>query len=70
MTIVLSSLPPKAVGFIMAHVVFSPDSMAYALMVHNHFKVGYAVQEIITAARKYGVKVPRLYEVENLITEQ
>lgn len=70
LTVVLNSLPPKVVSFIMTHVVFSPKSMAYALMAHNHFKVGFAVQEIITASRNYGVKVPRLYEVENLITEQ
>ena len=66
----IKSWPPKVVSFIMTQVVFSPKSMAYALMAHNHFKVGYAVQEIITAASKYGIKVPRLYEVENLIKEQ
>lgn len=60
LTIVLSSLPPKIVDFLMSHVVFSPKSMAYALMVHNHFKVGYAVQEVIRSARKYGIKTPRL----------
>lgn len=70
LTIVLSSLPPNVVSFLMSHVVFSPKSMAYALMAHNHFKVGYSVQEVITAARKYGIKAPRLYEVESLITEQ
>ena len=44
--------------------------MSYALVAHNHFKVGYAVQEVITDARKYGIKAPRLYDVESLITEQ
>lgn len=67
LTIVLSSLPPKIVGFLMSHVVFPPKSMTYALMVHNHFKVGYAVQEVIRSARKYGIKTPRLYEAESLI---
>jgi 2-dehydropantoate 2-reductase len=70
MTKVLSGLPPRVVGSLMSHVVFSPKSMSYALVAHNHFKVGYAVQEIIADARKYGIKAPRLYEVESLITEQ
>ena len=69
LTKVVSSLPPKVVGFLMSQ-VYSPKSMSYALVVHNHFKVGYAVQEVITDARKYGIKAPRLYEVENLIKEQ
>lgn len=70
LTKVLSGLPPKAVGFLMGHVIFSPKSMPYALMVHNHYKVGYAVQEVIADARKYGVKTKRLFEVESLIEKQ
>lgn len=70
MTKVLSGLPPRVIGFLMSHVVFSPKTMSYALQVHNHFKVGYAVEEVITDARKYGIKAPRLYEVESLISEQ
>ena len=70
MTKVLSVLPPKVFSFLMSHVVFSPKSMSYAIQAHNHYKVGYAVQEVITDARKYGIKAPRLYEVESLITEQ
>lgn len=70
MTKVLSSLPPRVVGFLMRHIVFSPKSMPYALVAHNHFKVGYAVQEVIKDAKKYGINVPRLYEVESLITKQ
>ncbi len=69
MTKVLGGLPPRVVGFLMRHVVFSPKSIPYALVAHNHFKVGYAVQEVITDARKYGITAPRLYEVESLITE-
>ncbi len=70
LTKVLSSLPPKVVGFLMSHVVFSPDSIPYALVAHNHYKVGYAVQEVIADARKHGIKIPRLYAVESLITGQ
>jgi 2-dehydropantoate 2-reductase len=69
LTKVLSVLPPKVVGFLMSHVVFSPKSMSYALVAHNHFKVGYAVQEVIADAKKYGIKAPRLYDAESLITE-
>jgi 2-dehydropantoate 2-reductase len=69
MTKVLSDLPPRVVGFFMSNVIFSPKSMTYALVVHNHFKVGYAVQEVISDARKYGIKAPRLYDVESLITK-
>jgi len=70
LTKVLSGLPPRVVGFLMSHVVFSPKSMSYTLVAHNYYKVGYAVQEVITDARKYGIKAPRLYDVESLITEQ
>ncbi len=70
LTKVLSNLPSKVVSFLMSHLVFSPKSMPSALIAHNHYKVGYAVQEIITDARKYGIKTPRLYDVESLITEQ
>ncbi len=68
MTKVLSDLPPRVVGFLMSNVVYSPKSMPYALQAHNHYKVGYAVQEVISEARKYGIKAPRLYAVESLIT--
>ena len=56
MTKVMSGLPPKAVGFLMSNVIFSPKSMTYALVAHNHTKVGYAVQEVISDARKYGIR--------------
>lgn len=68
-TRVISDLPPRVVGFLMSHIVFSPNSMTYAIMTHNHSRVGYAVQEVISEARKHGIKVPRLYEVESLIAE-
>lgn len=67
MTKMVSGLPPGVVGFLMRNVVFSPKSMTYAATAHIHTKVGYAVQEVISEARKHGVKVPRLYEVESLI---
>lgn len=69
LTKVLSCLPPKFVGFLMSNVVFSPKSMPYALVQHNHYKVGYAVKEVISDARKYGIKTPRLFEVESLIKD-
>ena len=69
MTKVMSGLSPRVVGFLMSNVVFSPKSMTYALVAHNHYKVGYAVQEVISEARKHGIKVQRLYDVESLITE-
>lgn len=68
MTSILGALPPRAVGFIMSKVM-SPKGMSYALVKHNHFKVGYAVREVIADARKYGINAPRLYAVESLITE-
>jgi 2-dehydropantoate 2-reductase len=68
LTWVIGALPPRVVGFLMSKVVFSPKSMPYALVEHNHYKVGYAVQEIISEARKYSIKAPRLYDVESLIT--
>ena len=68
MTRFLGGLPPRAVGFLMSKVM-SPKGMSYALVGHNHFKVGYAVREVIADARKYGIKAPRLYEAESLITK-
>ena len=69
MTKVVGNLPPRVVGFLMSNVVYSPKSMPYALQAHNHYKVGYAVQEVISEARTHGIKAPRLYDVESLITE-
>ena len=69
LTRLVSALPARVFGFLMSYVVFSPKGMSYALVQHNHFKVGYAVREVIVDARKYGIKAPRLYEVESLITE-
>ena len=65
----MSGLSPRVVGFLMSNVVFSPKSMTYALVAHNHTKVGYSVQEVISEARKHGIKVPRFFDVESLITE-
>jgi 2-dehydropantoate 2-reductase len=69
MTKVVGVLPPRVVGFLMSNVVFSPKSMTYTLIAHNHTKVGYPVQEVISEARKHGIKTPRLYEAESLITK-
>lgn len=69
LTRLVSALPAGVFGFLMSNVVFSPKGMSYALVQHNHFKVGYAVREVIADARKYGIKAPRLYEVESLIAE-
>jgi 2-dehydropantoate 2-reductase len=68
MTRFFGALPPRAVGFLMSNVM-SPKGRSYALVEHNHFKVGYAVREVITDARKYGINAPRLYAVESLLTE-
>ncbi len=69
MTKGMSDLPPRVVGFLMSNVIFLPKSMTYALVAHNHTKVGFSVQEVISEARKHGIKSPRLYDVESLITE-
>lgn len=69
MTKAMSALPPGVVGFLMRHVIFSPKSMSYVLVAHNHAKVGYAVQEVLSDAKKHGIKTPRLDEAESLITE-
>ena len=66
----MSDLPPRVVGFLMSKVIFSPRSITYALVAHNYTKVGSAVQEVISEARKHGIKAPRLYDVESLITKQ
>lgn len=68
-TNIIGHLPPRFVGILMSRVVFSPKSVPYALMEHNHYKVGPAIQKMIAEARKYDIKIPRLSAVERLITE-
>jgi 2-dehydropantoate 2-reductase len=63
-TRIMSCLPPSVVGFLMRKVIFSPKSMPYALVAHNHYKVGPAVREIISEAEKHGIHVPRLCAAE------
>lgn len=58
----------KWLVFFLSKLVFSPESMSYALVEHNHYKVGYAVNEVIAEARKQGISAPRLYAVERIIT--
>ncbi|MDR1643445.1 MAG: ketopantoate reductase family protein [Clostridiales bacterium] len=70
LTKAMGVLPPRAVGSLMKNLVFSPNSMPFALMKHNHYKVGAAVQEIISEARKYNIQAPRLFEAERLITQK
>jgi 2-dehydropantoate 2-reductase len=69
LTRVMGGLPPRAVALLMGKVVFSPKSMPYALVEHNHYKVGYAVQEMSSEARKHGIYAPRLFEAESFITQ-
>ncbi|MBA3927134.1 ketopantoate reductase family protein [Listeria rustica] len=64
---ILNVLPPKLVGFFLSKLVFSPKSVSYALVAHNHYKVGYAVSEVIAEARKYDIRAPRLDAVERFI---
>lgn len=65
---IFSSIPSRGVGFLMSKVM-SPKGLSYSLVKHNHFKVGYAVREVIADARKHGINAPRLYDVERLISE-
>ncbi|WP_430535736.1 2-dehydropantoate 2-reductase N-terminal domain-containing protein [Listeria rocourtiae] len=67
LTRILNVLPPKVVGFFLSKLVFSPQSISYALVEHNHYQVGPAVREMVVEARKYGIEAPRLYAVEKLI---
>lgn len=69
MTKLMSGLPPGVLGFLMRNVVFSPKSMTYAVTAHIHTKVGYTVQEVISEARKHGIKTPRLCAAESLIAK-
>jgi 2-dehydropantoate 2-reductase len=66
----LGYLPPSVVGFLMNRIVFSPKGMPYALMQHNHYEAGAAVREIISEAKKHGIKTPRLQAAAELIAER
>ncbi|MCD1261842.1 ketopantoate reductase family protein [Paenibacillus athensensis] len=67
MTRLLAALPPRWIGYLMHSFVFTPTSMAYIAVEHNHYPVGHAVKEVIADARKHGIQVPRLFAVEHLI---
>ena len=62
---VLSIFPPKLIGYIMRKTVYKPGSMAYEATAHNHFKAGYAVNEILEDAGSLGITLPRLEEAVN-----
>lgn len=69
MTKLINYLPPNVVGFLMHKIVLSPKSMPYALIEHNHYKVGYSVKEMISEAKLHGIDAPSLFAVESLIME-
>ncbi|MCR5678120.1 MAG: ketopantoate reductase family protein [Agathobacter sp.] len=52
---VMSILPPKFMGFVMKNLVYKPGSPMYMAQTHNHFKPGYAVEEIKADAKALGI---------------
>jgi len=49
-------------GFLLKKTLYAPGGMAYEAIVHNHFKAGYAVKEILEDGKSLGVLLPRLEE--------
>ena len=45
-------------AFIIKHTLYVPDKGFYEAIIHNHFKAGYAVKEIVDDAKKLGIKMP------------
>lgn len=66
-TKLLKILPPRLFGLMMSKLVFSKNSVPYALMEHNNYKPGAAVLIMIAEAKKYGIAVPRLLAVKRLL---
>jgi len=69
LTKILGTLPPSLVGLLLSSVM-SPRGVHYALMKHNHFKVGFAVRELIAEARRFNLVTNRLFEVEALASPE
>ena len=53
--IAMSILPPRFIGSIMKNLVYRPGSPMHMAQSHNHFKPGYAIEEIKEDARNIGV---------------
>lgn len=52
---VMSIFPPKLMGAIMKNLVYKPGSPMHMAQSHNHFKPGYAVDEIKADAKELGI---------------
>ena len=51
----MSILPAKLMGTVMKNTIYRPGSPMHMAQSHNHFKPGYAVEEIKMDAKKLGV---------------
>ena len=52
---VMSILPAKFMGSVMKNLVYKPGSPMHMAQSHNHFKPGYAVEEIKADAKALGI---------------
>ncbi len=52
---VISILPHKLMGVIIKNLVYKPGSPMHMAQSHNHFKPGYAVEEIKADAKELGI---------------
>ena len=53
--IAMSIIPPKFMGSVMKNLVYKPGTPMHMAQSHNHFKPGYAVEEIKADAEKLGI---------------
>lgn len=53
--IAMSIIPPKFMGSVMKNLVYKPGTPMHMAQSHNHFKPGYAVEEIKADAKKLGI---------------
>lgn len=51
----MSILPAKFMGTVMKNIVYKPGSPMHMAQSHNHFKPGYAVEEIKADAKELGI---------------
>ncbi len=53
--IAMSILPPKFMGVVMKNLIYKPGSPMHMAQSHNHFKPGYAIEEIKKDAKNLGI---------------
>lgn len=58
--LLLTKIPPALLGILFNKVIFAKGSLARLFVEYNNSKAGFAVLEVVRAAKKLGIPLPRL----------